>query len=59
MQRLGQVLKAALSLFLIGLILPGGGLVVLGLLARGSAVADLLPGKVAAFLPFPKALEVR
>ena len=59
MDRLRKAIKAAIPLLLIGLIVPGGSLVVLALLLKGGVVADMLPAKFAAVLPFLKALQIR
>ena len=59
MQRLLKVMKVAGPLFLIGLIVPGGSLLVLALLFKGGAAAELLPAKFAVLAPVLKALQIR
>ncbi len=59
MQRVRNTLKVALPLLLIGLLVPGGSLVVVAILFKGGLAADLLPAKVAAFLPFLKSFHIR
>ncbi len=59
MQRVLQVMKVAGPLLLIGLIVPGGCLVVLTLLFKGGAAAELLPAKFAVLAPVLKAFQIR